>query len=258
MVLSPLTWPPSSSCACSTTSSSVEGSTRPRTLSTCVDSRTACSKSPVTSESAAMKRLPKLWPCRPPPSGKRYWKSRLIMDSSSASATRQLRRSPGGGMPMSRRSRPELPPSSAIVTTAVRLLVCDLSPRSRAARPLPPPTATTRGPRARRLAARISLTDSGVVRWKSQTRRPPYSSANRPTATPSTLRSSAAQCRFSSHPIPKSAHELRRPEHADAEDDRVDQQHAAGERQQDPALEPEARGEPLQRSAHRPGRLSLG
>ena len=203
MVLSPVTWPPSSSCACSTTSSSVDGSTRPRTLSTCVASRTACSKSPVTSESAAMKRLPKLCPCRPPPSGNRYLKSWLIIDSSSASATRQLRRSPGGGMPMSRRSRPELPPSSAMVTTAVRLLVCDLRPRSRAARPLPPPTATTRGPRASRLAARISLADSGVVLWKSQTRRAPYSSANRPTATPSMESSSAAQCRFSSQPMPR-------------------------------------------------------
>ena len=45
-------------------------------------------------------------------------------------------------------------------------------------------------------------------------------------------------------------HELRRPEHADAEEHRVDQQHAACERQQDPPFEPQARGEPLERSTH--------
>ena len=65
---------------------------------------------------------------------------------------------------MSRRSRPELPPSSAIVTTAVRLLVWAFRPRSRAASPLPPPTATTRGPRASAATARISLAVSGLVR----------------------------------------------------------------------------------------------
>ena len=54
--------------------------------------------------------------------------------------------SPGGSTPMSRRSRPELPPSSATVTTAVRLLVSSFRPPSSAARPVPPPMATTRGP----------------------------------------------------------------------------------------------------------------
>ena len=39
--------------------------------------------------------------------------------SSSASATRHRRRSPGGGTPRSRRSRPDEPPSSATLTTAV-------------------------------------------------------------------------------------------------------------------------------------------
>ena len=70
-------------------------------------------------------------------SGKRYWNRRLMSDSSSARATRQLRMSPGGSTPMPLRSRPELPPSSATVTTAVRLLVCCLRPLSSAAKPLP-------------------------------------------------------------------------------------------------------------------------
>ena len=46
-----------------------------------------------------------------------------ISGSASASATMQLRKSPGGSMPSSRRSRPELPPSSATVTMAVMLVV---------------------------------------------------------------------------------------------------------------------------------------
>ncbi len=47
----------------------------------------------------------------------------------------QLRMSPTGGMPSSSRSTPDEPPSSATVTTAVRLLVCSLSPRSSVGQP---------------------------------------------------------------------------------------------------------------------------
>ena len=61
----------------------------------------------------------------------------------------QLRMSPIGGIPSSSRSLPDEPPSSATVTTAVRLLVCSLRPRSSVERPVPPPIATMRGPRAR-------------------------------------------------------------------------------------------------------------
>ncbi len=70
--------------------------------------------------------------------------------SASASATMQLRMSPTGGSPSCVRSLPDDPPSSATVTTAVRLLVCSLRPRSRVDSPVPPPSATTRGPRARK------------------------------------------------------------------------------------------------------------
>ncbi len=69
--------------------------------------------------------------------------------SASARAAMQLRMSPIGGMPISSRSLPDEPPSSATVTTAVMLLVCSLRPRKRTDSPVPPPIATTRGPRAR-------------------------------------------------------------------------------------------------------------
>src|SRR5580693_4441599 len=73
----------------------------------------------------------------------------------------QLRISPGGKMRFSRRSRPELPPSSVTVTIAVRLEMgcCSLasssrrrttksfSPRSSVDNPVPPPSATTQSPR---------------------------------------------------------------------------------------------------------------
>src|SRR3972149_266978 len=81
----------------------VEGRICPRTASTRLVSRTASSKLPVTSDMAAMKRLPKLWPSRPEPSLKRYWKRRVISGSASARAAMQLRRAPGGRAPSSRR-----------------------------------------------------------------------------------------------------------------------------------------------------------
>ena len=70
--------------------------------------------------------------------------------SASARAAMQLRMSPTGGIPRLSRRTPDEPPSSATVTTAVRLLVCSLSPRRSADRPVPPPMATIRGPRARK------------------------------------------------------------------------------------------------------------
>ena len=47
------------------------------------------------------------------------------------------------------RSRPDEPPSSATVTTAVRLPLYALRPLSSLDSPVPPPTATTLGPRDR-------------------------------------------------------------------------------------------------------------
>ena len=58
---------------------------------------------------------------RSAPPGNRYWSSRPISGSASASATMQLRMSPTAGIPSSSRSTPDDPPSSATVTTAVRL-----------------------------------------------------------------------------------------------------------------------------------------
>src|SRR4051794_29970952 len=97
--------------------------------------------------SAVRKRLPKEWPRRPPPFGKRYWKRRVSRSSSGARAAMQLRMSPGGSTPNSRRSRPEEPPSSVTVTTPVSwrsrsVPAWCLRPRRRADRPVPPPIAT--------------------------------------------------------------------------------------------------------------------
>ena len=72
-----------------------------------------------------------------------------MTSSESARATRQLRISPGGKIPNSERSLPELPPSSATVTTAVMFDVMFFRPRSRFGNPLPPPITTTLGPAAK-------------------------------------------------------------------------------------------------------------
>ena len=58
---------------------------------------------------------------------------------SPASAASAIRRSPGGSRPSSRRSRPDDPPSSATVTTAVTSVVSRRSAVSVACRPCPPP-----------------------------------------------------------------------------------------------------------------------
>ena len=77
--------------------STVLGTTRPDTASTRADSNTARSKLPSRSVSPARNRLPKLWPASSPVVN-RCWKSWPTSDSSSASAARQLRTSPGAGM----------------------------------------------------------------------------------------------------------------------------------------------------------------
>ena len=120
---------------------------------------------PVTSDIATMNRFPNECPSRPSaePSGKRYWNSRVISGSASASAAMQLRRSPGGITPSSRRSRPDDPPSSATVTIAVRLSVYSFSPRSSTESPVPPPRQTIRGPRPDiRCRCSRSTSDSSV------------------------------------------------------------------------------------------------
>ena len=144
---SPLISCPSAVRACTVTCESVDGRIRPRTARTRLVSRTASSKLPVMPDIATMNRLPKLWPSRPEPSLKRYWNSRVIRGSASARAAMQLRTSPGGSTPSSRRRMPDEPPSSPTVTIAVRLLVCSLRPRSSTGMPVPPPMQTIFGPR---------------------------------------------------------------------------------------------------------------
>jgi len=147
MFVSPHTTVPSIRSAQRRTCRNVEGTTAPRILRTREHSWIARSKSPVTSVSAARNRLPNGCPDRSP-SANRCWNSLPISDSSSASATRQLRMSPGGRIPSSRRRRPDEPPSSATVTTAVRSTGASLSPRNNDDRPVPPPSAAMVGRRA--------------------------------------------------------------------------------------------------------------
>src|SRR3954467_11899690 len=65
-----------------------------------------------------------------------------------ASAATAIRRSPGGRTFSSRRIRPDDPPSSATVTTAVRSVVSNRRADSDACRPWPPPRATARSGRS--------------------------------------------------------------------------------------------------------------
>ena len=140
---------PSRTSAQSVTVCSVDGTTRPRIASTRLASCNPRSNEPVMSASAVINKFPNECPSSVS-SPKRYRKSCVSSVSSSASAVMQLRKSPGGITPRSRRRRPDEPPSSATVTIAVILLLCALSPRSSVARPVPPPIATTRGPRPKR------------------------------------------------------------------------------------------------------------
>ena len=94
--------------------------------------------------------------CRPrgrrisPSLANRCWSTRAQVwpqSSSPHSAASAIRRSPGGSTPNSPRSRPDEPPLSATVTTAVRSSTTRRSADSEAASPWPPPRATTRSSR---------------------------------------------------------------------------------------------------------------
>src|SRR5215216_3761129 len=95
------------------------------------------------SAKAAMMRLPTLWSERSPPPSKRSLKTSASF-LRSARATRQFLTSPGGATPSSCLRRPLEPPSSATVTTAVRLPTLSRNPPKSTGRPVPPPNATTR------------------------------------------------------------------------------------------------------------------
>ena len=143
---SPVTSVPSNMRARSWILARVEGITRPRTFKIWLVALRPASIPPSASAMAAIKRLPKQCPAKGESPLKRYCITRSIKGSRSARAVRQLRKSPGGMMPSSLRKRPEEPPSSAEVTTAVQLLVMYFMPRSSVERPVPPPTTVIAGP----------------------------------------------------------------------------------------------------------------
>src|SRR5580704_15158747 len=170
---------------------------RPRIASTRDETRTASGKSPVTLVSAVKNKFPKLCPAKPPPSGKRYWKSLPRRCSSLESATMQLRISPGGSTRYSRRNRPELPPSSVTVTIAaksemgrrtdgrctnsfLRAETYSFRPRRTVERPVPPPKATTRIERPRFCGAFFMQISCGNLGRKLQSM--PRRSAGRTVA----------------------------------------------------------------------------
>ena len=70
----------------------------------------------------------------------------MIKSSLSANAAIQFLISPGGKTPISSLKRPDEPPSSPTVTTAVMLFVIFLMPLSNIESPVPPPIATIFGP----------------------------------------------------------------------------------------------------------------
>src|SRR5579864_8319284 len=187
MLVSPSTSEPSSIRALSCTFAEVAGRMCPRVARISDACWTATAKSPVMAVRAARNKLPKLCPSRSPGLEKRNCKSLERKFSSSESATRQLRTSPGGSMPNSRRRRPLDPPSSLTVTSAVRSemkgpsgaispvrTVYCLRPLSRVERPVPPPMATTRIPRAERprfcsaggMRVALALPLVSVGRWE--------------------------------------------------------------------------------------------
>jgi hypothetical protein len=108
----------------------------------------------------AMMMFPTEWSRSSTPTSKRWLKTSASRRRP-ASATRQLRTSPGGAIPSSCRSRPLDPPSSATVTTAVRSRGSSAARRGAAqGRPVPPPNATI----ARRSRAVLSCVVSAAAR----------------------------------------------------------------------------------------------
>ena len=105
-------------------------------------------------------------------------------ESAPASAARAMRRSPGGRAASSARSRPELPPSSATVTTAVSASVTRAQRRQRDGQPVPAAQRDDpRRPRASR-GARRSPGRHSRPRSRCTTRvRTPAASSRRASST---------------------------------------------------------------------------
>src|SRR5262249_12647248 len=153
---SPATEVPSSNSAIIDASASVAGRIRPQMPSI----RPACSiasqKSCSSSVSALRIRFPRLWPPTSCVPLNRKLKSGVSIDRPLDSASRQFRISPGGSIRYASRRRPELPPSSATVTIAVRRSRravarraggkrASLGPPRGTGSRVPPPSATSRG-----------------------------------------------------------------------------------------------------------------
>ncbi len=114
-----------------------------------------------------MSRLPRACPPSGPSPAKRCCStSRQVWPHSlsSHSAASAIRRSPGGSTPNSSRSRPDEPPSSATVTTAVTWSVTWRRAVSVAARPWPPPECDDRGAAAAHSRPRSRCTTK-VATW---------------------------------------------------------------------------------------------
>ena len=192
-------WPstrrPSRVRAWSVSGVAAAGRTWPRTARTRFARRTPSSKSPPSSWVIAASRM---FPTGCPPSGPPASGATSVGDpanrcsstsptrfSASASAARQRRMSPTGGIPSSSRRTPDEPPSSATATIAVRLLVCSLSPRRIVDWPVPPPIdddprparrATSAGrsarPAGRRPARQERAVRARIVRYAPKPSRP--------------------------------------------------------------------------------------
>src|SRR4051812_13935622 len=123
------------------------GSTRPRAPSSRPTQSRAATWSPSCSQRLTIRRLPTTWPFISPVPAKRCCRTFAQVSphsSSPQSAASAIRRSPGGRTPNSERSRPDDPPSSATVTTAVRSTGSRRRADSDACNPCPPPSAVAR------------------------------------------------------------------------------------------------------------------
>src|SRR6476469_292248 len=143
------------------------GSTRPWAPRRRPTQSSARTWSPISSHSDTISRLPVTWPCISPCPAKRCCSTSPQVRPHSWSPQRAasaIRRSPGGSTPNSPRSRPDDPPLSATVTTAVRSSIVRSSCSRRSAdnvakSPCPPPRATAACavPRATSLPAEVAV-----------------------------------------------------------------------------------------------------
>ena len=144
------------------------GSTRPRAPSSRPTQSRAATWSPSCSQRLTISRLPTTWPFISPVPAKRCWSTLAQVSphsSSPHSAASAIRRSPGGSTPNSERSRPDEPPSSATVTTAVRSTGSRRRADRDAYRPCPPPSAVDPAGRGRSAHSRPRSRWTGITSY---------------------------------------------------------------------------------------------